>query len=207
MALADAVQTHGSDACPQCGAPLVLRLTGGQGHPRRRFWGCSTFPVTGCRGVRPFEGTLSETASAWTGPPTRRDHGHERTLTRVALAAVIAHEVLHEVAPPRPVSDAPSARAARRQAAAARVGREYHRRVDSRMARIGDRWPLMLMAYTGFAGGSVMATAWIHPVVAGVTLMAMTAWWVEALLRPSAEPAPAQGHPDDDGDARLAAHS
>jgi hypothetical protein len=181
MAFADRIQAQGSDACPECGAPLVLRLAGGQGRPRRRFWGCSTFPVTGCRGVRAFDANGPDVAAAWPRPAGRRDRGHDRSMTRVALAAVVAHDEPREVPPPRLVSDAPSARAARHRAA---LGRGYHRRLDARMARIGDRWPLMLMAYVGFAGGSVMATAWIHPAIAGVALMAMTALFIEALLRP-----------------------
>jgi hypothetical protein len=193
MAFADAVQAQGVDACPACGAPLVLRLAGGQGRPRRRFWGCSTYPVTGCRGVRPFDANGPEVASASSRPMGQRDRDHERSMARVALAAVIAHDELREIPPPRPLSDAPSARAARRRLAAARVGREYHRHVDARISRVGERWPLMLMAYVGFAGGSVMATLWIHPAIAGVALMAMTALFIEAVLRPSTEPA---GHDD-----------
>jgi hypothetical protein len=203
MALADSVHRQDFDACPDCGAPLVLRMAGGDGTQRHRFWGCSTYPVTGCLGSRTFEGSPIE---AYPGRPRvvrRRDRGQERSMTTVALAAVIERDDILAAdgrsGAPEPMTDARSARAAAaRRAATARVGREYHRQVDARVARVGDRWPLMLMAYVGFAGGAVLATAWIHPAIAGVALMAMTALFIEALLRPS------RPTPSDDADHRHA---
>jgi hypothetical protein len=40
-------------ACPTCGAPMVLRRKLHGPDHGQRFWGCSTYARTGCRGLRP----------------------------------------------------------------------------------------------------------------------------------------------------------
>ena len=40
-------------ACPQCGSPMVLRTAKKGSNAGSLFWGCSTFPKTKCRGIRP----------------------------------------------------------------------------------------------------------------------------------------------------------
>lgn len=40
-------------ACPVCGAPMVLRRKLHGPDHGQRFWGCSAYPRTGCRGLRP----------------------------------------------------------------------------------------------------------------------------------------------------------
>ncbi len=45
--------TIDTPACPTCGAPMVLRRKLHGADHGRRFWGCSTYAQTGCRGLRP----------------------------------------------------------------------------------------------------------------------------------------------------------
>lgn len=40
-------------ACPQCSSPMVLRTAKKGSNAGSVFWGCSTFPKTKCRGIRP----------------------------------------------------------------------------------------------------------------------------------------------------------
>jgi hypothetical protein len=45
--------TIDTPACPTCGASMVLRRKLHGADHGQRFWGCSTYAHTGCRGLRP----------------------------------------------------------------------------------------------------------------------------------------------------------
>jgi restriction system protein len=47
-------QKEASQACPQCGSEMVLRVAKKGPHTGKKFWGCSKFPE--CRGVASAEG-------------------------------------------------------------------------------------------------------------------------------------------------------
>ena len=59
--------------CPKCNEIMVIRTAKQGANKGKTFWGCSTFPKSKCRGMRPFEATpVAPTSTRRRGFRSRR---------------------------------------------------------------------------------------------------------------------------------------